>query len=474
MGPVQSNGAKGCAQGRIGMIRFPIFASNRFSIHFKREAPALKDSLPPVRGKTGTALGLALALTLAASGLAHAQQDYVPPLSGAVQTAWQTQGEYFGPIDGGGGNLGAWLIANGNNSYTVIFLPGGLLTIPIHRDQGVQDYGGWVRTGWSRSNFLGTATLNGTTFATTTPNGYKTTEIKTAGDAHTITGTTPTGATFTLKKIVRVSATHGRKPLAAWKAKVWFDSATAQADLTKWTNKDNAVSLSRTYYLYRGIQTKDTHGAGLLHIEFQGCFNPTATGQGRSNSGIYLQSHYESQVLDSFGTSAAIDDYGAVYSVKPPSVNAALPPLTWHTYDIYFTPRTSGNAGDAAGAATMTIYANGVKTQDKTAVPGVTTAGVAGNLLAPGPLYLQNHGNEVVYNNIWFIPDATEQSLPYESLLDTAVTSIDAYQLKPLPNGGAINILGLRGDFDLSGRKVERENHYISVQPLFSLPAEKR
>jgi hypothetical protein len=433
------------------MIRFPNFKNDR-------------------RNK-GAAWGLALALAFGTAGIAHAQQDYVPPLSGAVQTTWQTQGEYFGPIDGGGGNLGAWLIANGNNSYTVVFLPGGLLTIPVKH--GEPDYGGWNRTGWNRSNFLGTATLNGTAFVTTTQAGYKTTAINTTGDAHSLVGTTPTGATFTLKKVVRVSVTHGRRPPASWKPKLWFDSSTGQADLANWTNKDNAVQLSRNY-LYRGIQTKDTHGAGFLHIEFQGCFNPTATGQGRSNSGIYYQSHYETQVLDSFGTGAAIDDYGAIYSVKPPSVNAALPPLTWHTYDVYFTPRTSGNAGDAAGAATFTVYANGVKTQDKTPAPNVTTAGVSGNLLAPGPLYLQNHGNEVVFNNIWFIPDATEQSLPIETILDTATTSINAYQLKALQNGSTLSIFGLQGEFDLSGRKVERENHYISVQPLFSLPAEKR
>lgn len=448
------------------MIRFPSFEGIRESI--TKEGMSVAD-LTAGFGKTRKILGLAVALALGALGGAYAQQDYVPPLSGSVLTYWQVQGEYYGTIDGGGGNLGAWLVANGNDNYTVILLPGGLLT---HSGPKAQ-YGGWSTTGWSRSNFLGTGKLSGTTFTTTTPNGYKTLAITGSGEDRTMTGTTPTGANFTLKRVVRNSPSHLLKPRSTWKTAapvLWFDSSTAQADLSKWAQKDNAVQLSRKIYLYRGIKTQSTHGAGLLHIEFQGCFNPTATGQARSNSGIYLQSHYEAQVLDSFGTSAAIDDYGAVYSVKPPSVNAALPPLTWHTYDIYFTPRTSGSSGQAQGAATMTVYANSVKTQDNTQVLGVTTAGDGGDLLSPGPLYLQNHGNEVVYNNIWFIPNATPETLPPDSLWADPTTEI---RLQPLHQDKSQNILGLEEQFDMNGRKIQREKHYLFVQPLFSLPASK-
>jgi hypothetical protein len=409
-------------------------------------------------GRFGIAVRLAAALALGTALRAGAQADYVPPLSGAPLAQWQAQGEYFGAIQGGG-NLGAWLVANGNDTYTVVFLPGGLLTLPG------QPNGGWNQAGWNRATFSGSARLTGTSFVVNTTSNYKAVSITGTGEARVMTGTTPTGAAFTLNRVVRNSPTHGLKPKPAWgAANLWFDSATGQADLAKWATKDNTVQLSRKY-LYRGVQTVASHGAGLLHIEFQSCFNPTATGQGRSNSGVYVQSHYEAQVLDSFGSAGATDEYGAVYTVKAPTVNAALPPLTWHTYDIYFTPRTSGGPGDAAGAAIMTIYANGVMTQDATPVLGVTTSGVGGNLLVPAPLYLQNHGNEVVFNNIWFIPNATTATLPYSTLLGSVVGLRDD-AIKPLRGSASQGLSGWLGGYDVSGRKADRNGAALSFRPV--------
>jgi hypothetical protein len=246
------------------------------------------------------------------------------------------------------------------------------------------------------------------------------------------------------------------KPKPEWGvANHFFDSATGAADLGKWVAQDNAVSLNRGHLL-RGVRTSAGHMGGFLHIEFQGCFNPTATGQGRSNSGIYLQGHYEVQVLDSFGNNGKQDEFGGIYSVKDPLVNAALPPLTWHTYDVYFTPRTSGAAGQAVGAAAMTVYANGVLVQDSVPVLGVTTAGLGGSLLIPYGLYTQNHGNEVVYNNIWFVQNATVKSLPYESVLGgVSISNLDQNTIQPLAPSNSVGELLLKGQFDLSGRKIE-------------------
>ncbi len=397
-------------------------------------------------------LCFAAVLMLATGKNSHAQADYVPPLSGSPLAQWQIQGEYFGAVTGGG-NLGAWLIANGNNSYTVVFLPGGLLTIP-----GDNLYSGWVRTGWNRSTFSGTATLTGTAFTVNTPSLYKAATITGAGEVHVMTGTTPTGATFALNHVMRNSPTRLLKPKPEWGAvNRLFDSATGTADLAKWIDLGSKIgypNLSRGQ-LNCGVRTSAGQMGGFLHIEFQGCFNPLASGQGRSNSGVYLQGHYEVQVLDSFGNGGALDEYGAIYTVSAPLVNAALPPLTWHTYDVYFTPRTSGAQGDQLGAAAMTVYANGVLVQDSVPVKSVTTAGQGGSLLIPAGLYLQNHGNDVVFNNIWFLPNATVKTLPYQTIL-AAVTVNTNYTQKPnfVNENGATNKAG--SQFDLSGRKIEK------------------
>src|SRR6185369_16336895 len=103
------------------------------------------------------------------------------------------------------------------------------------------------------------------------------------------------------------------------------------------------------------------------------------------------------------------------------NINAALPPNTWHTYDIYFTPRSSGAAGSSTGAAYFTVYANGVRTQDSIPAPSVTTSGLTGDMLVNAPLYLQNHSNNVIYRNIWFIPGATVHTFPYTAVLATAI-----------------------------------------------------
>ncbi|MEO7426814.1 MAG: DUF1080 domain-containing protein [Fibrobacteria bacterium] len=411
-------------------------------------------------GPKWTGILAAMCIGLTAEN-ARAQADYVPPLSGAALSQWQVQGEYYGTIAGGGG-LGAWLIARGTDSYNVVFLPGGLVTLPG------TNYGGFDKTGWAINTFSGTAKLTGTAFAVTTTSKYNATTITGTGESRIMTGTSPTGAAFTLNRVVRNSPVHLLKPKAEWgTAKLWFDSTTGQADLAKWARQENDVQLSRKN-LYRGIHSVENHGGGFLHVEFQGCFNPTASGQGRSNSGIYLQSRFEAQVLDSFGNALAIDEYGSIYTIKAPPINVALPPLTWHTYDIYFTPRSSGTGPSTAGAAVMTVYANGVLVQDQTVVSNKTTAAPLDDKVGDGPLYLQNHNNEVVYNNIWFIPGATTTSLPYAKVLESATVGIGGKKdnmLRPLPDQK--ENIGLSERFDLSGRTIRKGESVLSIQPLF-------
>jgi len=131
--------------------------------------------------------------------------------------------------------------------------------------------------------------------------------------------------------------------------------------------------------------------------------------------------------------------------------------MTMQTYDIYFTPRTSGANGSAAGAAVMTVYLNGVLVQDSTPVPVTTEAGFSGSQLSPGALFLQDHGNDVVFNNIWFIPstatshDELLQSLPYENVLAHAVpVSLRRPDSRKIPgvrpgmDAGFVDVMGRR------------------------------
>jgi hypothetical protein len=54
----------------------------------------------------------------------------------------------------------------------------------------------------------------------------------------------------------------------------------------------------------------------------------------------------------------------------------------------------------------MTVYHNGVKIHDDVKLTkDNTTAGLGGDMCAPGPILLQDHGHPVQYRNIWLVPE---------------------------------------------------------------------
>jgi hypothetical protein len=157
---------------------------------------------------------------------------------------------------------------------------------------------------------------------------------------------------------------------------------------------------------------------------------PDKKGQARGNSGVYLQSRYEIQVLDSYGIrEPGSGDCGAVYSQYAPLVNACKAPLQWQTYDIAFrAPRFDSGSHAMTEPARVTVLQNGILVQNSQVINGPTHVvkpkknadgtvtpppPSTDDLSTPGPIRLQFHGNTVAFRNIWIVPMPTQAVTRY-------------------------------------------------------------
>lgn len=154
-----------------------------------------------------------------------------------------------------------------------------------------------------------------------------------------------------------------------------------------------------------------------LHFEFLIPFQPSRLGQQRGNSGLYLQSRYECQILDSFAIDTEINGLGALYQQKPPAVNAALPPRVWQTYDVRFTAPRFRVDGEKLSNARVSAWVNGVLVQDDIEILRPTGNGKAEGS-NPLPTYLQNHGDPVVFRNVWLVDRGLVQSAEFPVLAE--------------------------------------------------------
>ena len=155
------------------------------------------------------------------------------------------------------------------------------------------------------------------------------------------------------------------------------------------------------------ILTRQTFGSCQLHIEWATPKDAKGTGQGRSNSGVFLMGKYEVQVLDNYDNATYADGQaGAVYGQSPPLVNVCRKPGQWQVYDIIFhVPVFDGDK--VVKPATITVLQNGVLVQDHWEIKG-TTLWKKQAYYEPHaeklPLKLQDHGNPMRFRNIWIRP----------------------------------------------------------------------
>ncbi|KLU01666.1 large multi-functional protein [Rhodopirellula islandica] len=209
-----------------------------------------------------------------------------------------------------------------------------------------------------------------------------------------------------LPRVIRTSPTMGAQPPK--EALVLFNGEN--------TDQFSKARIADEGLLAQGANIKWLLNDFDLHLEFRIPHMPGKQGQQRGNSGIYLQSRYECQVLDSFGTERVFNGLGALYRFKPPRLNMAFPPLTWQTYDVRFTAARFGVDGKKLRPAHVTSWVNGVKVQDNVALPGPTGAGKPEEAL-PLPTLLQDHSDPVRFRNVWVLDRglATGDSFPLQT-----------------------------------------------------------
>jgi hypothetical protein len=186
-------------------------------------------------------------------------------------------------------------------------------------------------------------------------------------------------------------------------------------DLSSWTDVKNQPSrwIVRDGYMesVKGagyIRTKQEFGSCQLHVEFATPSVVSGTGQGRGNSGVFLQGKYEIQVLDSYENKTYPDGQcGALYGRAVPLVNASCKPGQWQSYDVIYHRPLFDQAGKVARKAVFTVFHNGVLIHDHVELSGGTDWISAHEVTdyAPhgdkGPLMFQDHSNPVRFRNIW-------------------------------------------------------------------------
>lgn len=181
--------------------------------------------------------------------------------------------------------------------------------------------------------------------------------------------------------------------------------------ISAWTHKDGSEVKWKedkgVMTVIRGsgpIFTKEKFADFQLHIEWRAPSEIKGEGQGRGNSGIFLQNKYEIQVLDSYeNRTYSNGQAGAIYKQAMPLVNAMNPPGEWNTYDIIYKAPHFNEDGIKVASAYVTVLHNGVLIQNHLEIKGTTPyIGLPKNPAhGDDVIQIQDHGNPVSFRNMW-------------------------------------------------------------------------
>ena len=286
------------------------------------------------------------------------------------------QGEYESDVRGP--MMGAQVVALGNGRFDVHVFDGGL------------PGKGWVPT-WPRTLLKGERKGDKVVFADEA--GKSTGWI----EKRLMSLTMADGTHHLLGRIERVILKNSSIPPAG--AVILFDGTSAE----QWENG----KMENGLLLATNCTTKRLFGSYKLHLEFRTPYKPAARGQQRGNSGVYQSGRWETQILDSFGLKGEDNECGGIYSISKPMLNMCLPPLAWQTYDVDFVAAKFDESGKRTAWPRITVRLNGVLVHENLELSKdfTTSAPLSKPLEGPeGPIHLQDHGNPVVFRNIWIVP----------------------------------------------------------------------
>ena len=175
-----------------------------------------------------------------------------------------------------------------------------------------------------------------------------------------------------------------------------------------WT-EGAAVAINGPKGKTEDLHTAVEHGDVQLHVEFM-------VSKG-SNSGIYLMSRYEIQILDSWGVEdLKYGDCGGIYQRHnyedntgfeghAPPVNACRKPGEWQAFDITFrAPRFDENGKKIKDAVFEKVVLNGKVLHENVPVTGPTRSSTWNDEKPLGPLMFQGDHGPVALRNVRLTP----------------------------------------------------------------------